>query len=156
MLLNAMSSRIIETMAGLTSGLGIRYADSTIVNSKQQSLAKNVIIGARMPPQVLVRVADLRPWNLQDVILSNAHFKILVFAGDITESSQLDKITSLAEELDKPENFFRKHSPASAKEAVFDIYTISSAKKEQIDYTAFPAVLRPHWSQLVHSTPFSY
>lgn len=90
--------RAFKTFGAFTSGIGIHYAESTIVNAKHQSVAKNLIIGQRMPPQVIVRAADARAYELQDLLPSDARFKILVFAGDTANPAQRAKVEKLVGE----------------------------------------------------------
>ncbi|KAF7964521.1 hypothetical protein HWV62_6261, partial [Athelia sp. TMB] len=138
----------VKTFGAFTSGIGIHYPDSVIVNSKHQVIAKNVTIGQRMPPQVLLRAADGRPIELQDLLPSDTRFKILVFAGDTTESSQRAKLERLAEELGNPKSFLSLFSYSGKWESTFDIITISSGKIEGVEYTDVPELFRSHWSKI--------
>ncbi|KAF7969243.1 hypothetical protein HWV62_27888 [Athelia sp. TMB] len=141
-------SEAFKTFGAFTSGIGIHYPDSVIVNSKHQVIAKNVAIGQRMPPQVLLRAADGRPIELQDLLPSDTRFKILVFAGDTTESSQRAKLERLAEELGNPKSFLSLFSYSGKWESTFDIITISSGKIEDVEYTDVPELFRSHWSKI--------
>ncbi|PSR71349.1 hypothetical protein PHLCEN_2v12778 [Hermanssonia centrifuga] len=131
-----------------TSGIGIHYAPSAIVNTKHQSHASNLIIGQRILPSVFIRAADARPFEIQDLIPSDARFKVLVFAGDITEVSQMRRLRVLGEKLGKPEHFYNKFG-GKEPSAAFDLITISSSKKEQVDATDFPEVFRPHLNNIL-------
>ena len=99
-----------------------------------------------MPPQTFIRAADARPFDIQDLLPSDTRFKVLAFVGNITHERQSERINELAEELGRPDNFFR-HFGGSDPYKVFDILAISSASKEQVNYTDVPAVFRSHWSK---------
>ncbi|KDQ61462.1 hypothetical protein JAAARDRAFT_54828 [Jaapia argillacea MUCL 33604] len=139
-----------QTFGGFTSGIGIHYAESSIVNVSHQDLAKNLIIGQRMIPHIFLRAADTRPFELQDLLPADTRFKVLIFTGDVHDSAQRKKVEALAEELSQPDNFLVKHTPkGAAPYAVFDILSICSTTKVDIEYTDIPKILRPHWSKVL-------
>ncbi|KAJ7625499.1 FAD binding domain-containing protein [Roridomyces roridus] len=123
--------KVFQTFGGFTSGIGIRYEESAIVNYGAQPCARNVLIGQRMPPQVLIRAADFRPFELQDLLPSNALFKLLVFTGDSTEmlEASLDPL-------------IKKYGHA------LQVITIVSKRWPGFSLADIPAVLRPHWSRV--------
>lgn len=142
-------NRIFQTFGLFTSGIGVHYAESPIVNVAHQSCAKGLIIGQRVPPQIVIRVADGRTFELQDLLPSDSRFKVLIFAGDTSKPSQLGKVNLLAEKMGKPGSFLKRFAPNSIDEAAFDILSISTAGKNVMDYTDIPPLFRCHWSKLV-------
>lgn len=92
-----------------------------IVDAQYQIDAKNLIIGRRMLPQPLVRAADGRPYELQDVLPADSRFKVLVFAGDISNDAQLVTLHKVAAELEEILTRFARNESISD---VFDILTI--------------------------------
>ncbi|KIM90285.1 hypothetical protein PILCRDRAFT_812015 [Piloderma croceum F 1598] len=142
-------SQAFRTFGAFTSGIGIHYAESAIVNAKHQSVAKDLIIGQRIIPQILIRVADARPFELQDLLPADTRFKVLIFAGDITNVAQRMKVDKLGEEISKPESFLNKYSPGGEWKKVFDMLAIVSGKKEQVEYTMLPEFFRSHWSKVL-------
>ena len=83
------------------SGIGVHYEPSALTNTKYQSLASQLIIGQRVIPQVLVRAADGRPFNIQDLLPSDARWKVLVFTGDTGDAEQLKKVNDSAAGLEE-------------------------------------------------------
>ncbi|CAE6506518.1 unnamed protein product [Rhizoctonia solani] len=122
---------VFQTFGNFTSGIGIHYAPSAIVETKHQSLASKLIIGQRLIPQVIIRTADARPFEIQDLIPSDIRYKVIVFAGNTKDVMQKARIQKLADELDKPERFYK-----------------NSMTKTTGDYTDIPATLRTHWSKV--------
>ncbi|EPQ56124.1 hypothetical protein GLOTRDRAFT_137955 [Gloeophyllum trabeum ATCC 11539] len=140
---------VFSKAGGFTSGIGIHYNESPIVNPTYQSLVANVVVGERMPPQTIIRVADSWPFELQDLLPADTRFKVVFFTGDYMNPTQRDKVLELAEKLNQPESFLRKFTPKGARSGdVFDLLTIAASKKEQVTYTDFPKVFRPHWSKI--------
>ena len=97
-----------------------------------------------MLTHVFVRAADARPYELHDLIPSNTKWKLIVFTGDIGtgNTEQVKKVNRLAEELGAVDGFLNRYA-----EDAFDILTVCATKKEQLNYTDVPPVLRPHWSR---------
>ncbi|KAJ4470473.1 FAD binding domain-containing protein [Lentinula aciculospora] len=141
--------KAFQTFGGFTSGLGVQYADSIIINSKHQHLAQHIRIGRRLPPRPLLRAADCRPIDLHDLLVSDTRFKLLVFTGDTHDPSQMGRVQRFAQELRAPGSFFAKFSSLEAMHTVFDIISISSEKKETIMYNALPRNLWSHWSKVL-------
>ncbi|KAK1231895.1 hypothetical protein PQX77_004986 [Marasmius sp. AFHP31] len=133
-----------QTFGKFTSGTGVHYEKSDIVDTRYQSLAPELIIGERVPPETLVRAADGRPYNIQDLLPSDAKFKVLVFTGDTSDSSQLARVEQLADGIEGSSSFLTK----AASKSMFDFIAISSTDKKRIVYNAIPSLLRSHWSKV--------
>ncbi|KDQ19546.1 hypothetical protein BOTBODRAFT_102719 [Botryobasidium botryosum FD-172 SS1] len=128
------------TRAGFLSGIGVQYQPSTIINISNPSLASNLVIGERLPPGVVLRVASFCPLELHDVLPSDTKFKILILPGDINDPKQKAKLDAIAARLDQPEGFLKRFTPPDAPEdAVFDIITISTQM--------IPPRLLSHWEK---------
>ena len=65
---HARVARAFLTFGAFTSGIGVHYAPSSIINDVNQSLASKLIIGQRILPHVFIRCADARPYELQDLL----------------------------------------------------------------------------------------
>ena len=140
--------RAFQTFGGFTSGIGICYADSAITNLKFQSIAKNLIIGQRLVPQVFLRAADGRPVEIQDLIPSDSRFKVLVFTGNSSDAGQLQKVKDVSQEL---EDALLRLS-AGRTSLFFDTIPISSAKTTVVRYNDLPKFLWSHWSKYVFTS----
>ncbi|KAI5120431.1 hypothetical protein M0805_009893 [Coniferiporia weirii] len=139
-----------QTFGGFTSGIGIHYPPSAITNATPQSLATNLNIGTRMPPQIVLRAADARPFELQDLLPSDTRFKLVVFAGDLDVEAQAAKVSAFAEAAAGETGFLTKYGKVAAGgwADVFGIVTVLVGKKEKANFTSVPAVLRSHWSRV--------
>ena len=94
-----------------------------------------------MLPHVFVRAADARPMEIQDLLPADTRFKILVFAGKTGDKQQLERVCTLAGAIG--EGLYKKFGGAD----VFDVISICSATKEEINYTDLPPLFRTHWSK---------
>ncbi|KAH7919888.1 hypothetical protein BV22DRAFT_840363 [Leucogyrophana mollusca] len=140
--------KAFQTFGGFTSGIGVHYTPSAVVNVTHQPCAPNLIIGQRMLPQIFVRAADARPYEIQDLLPADTRFKLLLFVG-LTTESQLAKISALAEELEKQDSFLQKYARDGNVSSVFDILTITAGKKDDVNFLDLPALFRPHWSKVL-------
>ncbi|KAI0738675.1 FAD binding domain-containing protein [Daedaleopsis nitida] len=140
-----------KTFGGFTSGIGIRYEPSLIVNPAHQPLATGLTVGERMVPHVFIRAADSHPLEMQDLLPADTRFKILVFGGDISIPKDRARLQELAVALEKPGSFVNRYGRGEGgKWTVFDLLTFSSGKEDRIaGHLDFPTFFRPHWSKVL-------
>ena len=145
----------------------MHYAPSPITANQHQACASKLIVGQRIVPHVFVCAADARPFNIQDLLPSDTRFKILIFAGNTADQAQMVRVQALAEQMGKPDGFLARFGKGEYLK-VFDILSISSAKKQVTNYTGehwkgllstqsrsdplnlcadLPRLFRPHWSK---------
>ena len=93
-----------------------------------------------------MRAADCRPFEIQDLLPSDARFKIILFIGDTSDSRQLGIINDLANEL---ERVLGKLAPLGDIFTMFDIIAVCSDTKSSIRLGCkkLPLLLRSHWSR---------
>ncbi|KAF9224075.1 hypothetical protein BS17DRAFT_780425 [Gyrodon lividus] len=140
--------KAFQTSGGFTSGIGVHYSPSAIVEVKHQKYAQGLTIGQRMPPNIFIRAADMRPTEIQDMLPADIRFKVLVFVGHLTKT-RITQLNLLADELGKPSTFLQKYSTDGQISSVFDIVTITAGKKGDINYLSVPELFRPHWSKVL-------
>lgn len=93
-----------------------------------------------MIPQIILRAADARPFEIQDLIVADTRFKIIVFTGP-TENNRV--LQSAADALEKA---LAKAYPTKMTEAV-DIISVCTGEVREISYNSVPAILRSHWTK---------
>lgn len=140
--------RAFRKFSGFSSGIGIQYAESAIIDASHQPHARNLIIGKRIPPQILIRAADHRPFELQDLLPSDGRFKVIIFTGDTSQAPQRARLATLAMEMGSGNGFLKQYSSNDNMFSAFDIITISSTKKI-VRHTDVPELFRSHWSKSV-------
>lgn len=114
----------------------------------------------RILPHQFIRAADARPFELHDLLPADTRFKLLVFAGDTSLPSQVVRLEEVAVKLE--EGVLKKYGRGDGSGGgrvwsdgkgvgrdVFDVVVIGSAKKDKVNYTDIPEVLRSHWSKCV-------
>jgi phenol 2-monooxygenase len=94
----------------------------------------------RTPPQIIIRAADGRPVELQDLLVADARFKILVFTG---KPEGNDVLAAAAQSLESTLNAVY----GDKYQDVVDIITICVGSAMEMEYNIVPAVLRSHWTK---------
>ncbi|KAH9944956.1 FAD binding domain-containing protein [Epithele typhae] len=137
-----------QTFGLFTSGIGVHYEPSVLSSPAHQPCASNLTVGQRLLPYIFVRAADGRPYEIHDLLPSDTRFKILVFVGNTVAPTQPARVQALADQMAAPESFLQKFGKGKP-EAIFDVWSISSAKKTELNYTDLPRLFRPHWSKVL-------
>ncbi|KAJ3918335.1 FAD binding domain-containing protein [Lentinula edodes] len=140
---------MIQKSTEFSSGIGVHYLPSRIVNIKNQGLASGIVIGKRMPPGTVVRLLDFCPIHIHDLLPSDTRFKILVFAGNASSFAQLMRLQQLAAKIDNLRSLLGLDIlPGNSSQSGLDVLTILSTKLELALYKELPLKLRSHWSKV--------
>lgn len=137
-----------QTFGAFTSGTGIHYAQSILTSTTHQAAASNLIIGQRILPQIVLRMADRRAIDIQDVCPADTRFKVLVFTGDLRDPAQRARVEKFAAELGRKDGFLRATGETKA-ESIYDVLSILKGKKEEGSHFDVPEILRSHWSKVL-------
>ncbi|KAL1709258.1 FAD binding domain-containing protein [Schizophyllum commune] len=129
---------VYRTASGFTSGVGVQYHESDIVDGRFQYCAPRLIVGQRMPPYPFMRAADSRPVDVQDLMPADLRFKLLVFAGITSDTSQLERVHELSREL---ECLTSSHS--------FDYIFVSAVKKGELQKAQLPPLFATQWPEKI-------
>ncbi|KAL3474928.1 thioredoxin-like protein [Aspergillus californicus] len=135
------------------SGIAVDYCSSVIVAKEAESnpvvstqeLVPEIKFGKRIPSVKVLSQADARPWHLQERLSSNGRWRLMVFAGDVTNPSQKQKIEQLGNALSSKTSFLQRYKPAGARyDAVIEVLTVHVAPRNQVDTFDFLEVFRPY------------
>lgn len=74
-----------------------------------------------MPHQVILRVADCRPYSTQDLLKSDFRYKLLVFTGDVKDAKQRELVKKLSEDVSE---WLAAGNGSSVSGAMIQIYSI--------------------------------
>ncbi|KAJ7628801.1 FAD binding domain-containing protein [Roridomyces roridus] len=135
-------------MGKWNSGTAVRYGPSLIVAEAGEAktrMARNVVIGQHFESQVVVCYADAHAVQLADRLVSDGRWRLIVFAGNMTNPVQLARFTSLCDTLSSsPSSPIKKYTPAQADiNSVFEVIALTSSPRLALPYTALPALVRP-------------
>jgi len=134
------------------AGSATEQGDGTDVEQKsgalrvigKQELASNIKIGMRMPSFKVLNQSDARPWHFQEVLRSNGRWRIVVFAGDVSNKTQMDRVQKLGQALSSPKSFINRFTPADKPiDSVIEILTIHSSSRVATELSDFPDIFHP-------------
>lgn len=83
---------------------------------------------------------------MQDLLPADTRFKVLVFAGDTSQTGQMQRVKACAEQLRCPDAFFKRFGGDDATK-VFSLLVITSVSIFAVDFSALIRVFQTHWSQ---------
>ncbi|KAL8276788.1 hypothetical protein RQP46_010793 [Phenoliferia psychrophenolica] len=98
----------------------------------------------RFESHQVVSVGDARPWHIADRFVADGRFRVVIFAGDVRETSQMSLLGKVASYLDSPQGPLRIYTPSGADiDSVFEIITVISNPRTLVEPNAFPDILWP-------------
>lgn len=122
----------LSTLVGniFAAGMSIDYAESIIIgkNASKPHLATNLSVGKRFFSAQVVNVASATPDQLTTQTLTKGAFRLLVFSGNVAESTAIARLQRLARYLNGSESIVSKYTSASsARDSVVDVITIRTS-----------------------------
>lgn len=134
-----------------SSGTSVDYPSSLLVlknvNQRMTSeLASNLPIGPRLYSRQVVGVSDAKPYMLGDLACADGRWKVLLFAGDVSQYSgcrlRLEKLCQfLAGDAASP---ITKYTPKDSDlDSVINVLTILASPRVKMECEDFHEVLRP-------------
>jgi len=133
-------------------GSSVDQGDGTdvgVINSQRavskQQLATNVKLGMRMPSFKVLNQSDARPWHFQEVLRSTGQWRLVVFAGDVSDKVQMSRVQKLGATLAAKDSFISRFTPAGKPiNSVIEILTIHSAPRESTELHDFHDIFHPY------------
>ena len=111
-----------------------------------QILARYITIGQRMPSFTVLNHANARPTDITELLRSTGQWRTLIFAGDLTVSSQMDRLKALGTALTAPHSCIHRYSSRGWRPV--ELYTILAGKRDETPLLSLPAVFHPYDEQL--------
>ncbi|KAL9611333.1 MAG: hypothetical protein Q9167_004016 [Letrouitia subvulpina] len=101
---------------------------------EKQNLAENAKIGMRFPSFQVLNQSDARPWQFCHFLKSDGRFRIILFAGNLNNKNQWQRVQALAEELANDYSFLHRFTASAASlDSVVEILTIHSAPRIEVE-----------------------
>ncbi|KAM0791503.1 hypothetical protein ACM66B_005956 [Microbotryomycetes sp. NB124-2] len=134
-----------KSLGRWASGTAVHYQPGMLTGPEpQKSVAKGLPHGMRFESHQVVSVADARPWHIADRMPSDGRYRIVIFAGDVREPEQKERLDKAAAYLDSAEGPLRKHTPEDDDiDSVIETLTVISNPRVSVEPNAFPDILWP-------------
>lgn len=115
----------------------------------KRRLARNILTGQRLNSHWVVNQADASPRHMHDILKSTGPWRILIFAGDLTNGNQRNRLEDIARHFSEEKSIICRHlKPDEPEEAAVEILTIHSAPRVEIELLDLPEVLHPYHQKL--------
>jgi phenol 2-monooxygenase len=139
-------SQIRDQHAGFMSGVEVTYPESLLVASKSgPAKAKQITIGMRMRSCPVVNHADGSTVQLANVLSSNGAWRLLVFAGDLRQAQQVDRLRAFADNFRRQPllSGSRRTVPLRNGQMTLEVILIQAGSRSSVDFMDLPEIFRP-------------
>ena len=110
----------------------------------KQGLANNIKLGMRFPSFQVLNQSDARPWQFGQFLKSDGRFRIIVFAGNLKNEKQWNRLQSFGESIAKPNSVVHRFTPSAQPfDAVFEILVIHSAPRQEVELLDLHEIFHP-------------
>ncbi|MCJ1245589.1 hypothetical protein MMC30_002793 [Trapelia coarctata] len=153
----AMRDRMFEFLAGV----GITYSPGILVSNPSNGaraekdagehtarpLAANIKLGARLPSFKVLNQAEARPVHMGEILKSDGRWRLIVFAGDLRDTTQFQRVQALGTRLAAPRSILRKYTPPGKPiDAVIELLTVHSGPREAVTLLDLHEIYHP-WDE---------
>lgn len=142
------------------SGLSVDYGHSALIakpsddaggsaHQRRQvvakpALAQNIKLGMRLPSFQVLNQSDARPWQFSHLLKSDGRWRIVLFAGNIGNPAQMERVSDFCISLEASASFLRRFTPSTGHiDSVIEILTIHSALRTSTELLDLPELLHP-------------
>ena len=131
--------------------------------SETSALASRLNIGMRLPSYRVINHADARCVHLGELMQSDVRWRIITFAGDLTNAFQFQRVQRLGEFLAASGSVIRRYTPADQPiDSVIEVLTVHSGPRIAVDLLSLHDAFHPYdetlgwnyWKVLVDEPPF--
>ncbi|KAL3490712.1 FAD binding domain-containing protein [Aspergillus germanicus] len=139
-------SQIRDEHAGFMSGVEVTYPGSLIVSSKSDSVqAKGITVGMRLRSWPVVNHADGSTVQLANALSSNGAWRLLVFAGDLRQARQVERLAAFAENFNKQPllSSSRRTVPLIRGHMTLEVILIHAGSRSSVSFMDLPEIFRP-------------
>lgn len=140
------------------SGVGVDYSESILVAKNEYAqnrsngknvrskpeLASHIKIGKRLPSYQVLNQSDARPWQFQQLLQSNGRWRLIVFAGDLSDVVQAARVQALGERIAHPESFIQRYTaPDKPIDSTIEVFMIHSAPRIDVELLKLHEIYHP-------------
>lgn len=112
--------------------------------SGNQGLALNIPLGKRFPSFQVLNQSDARPWQFAHYLRSDGRFRVVLFAGNLTNKEQWERVQQFGKEIASPDSFLGRFTPSNKPpDSVIEVLTIHSGPRIEIELLDLHPVFHP-------------
>ncbi|WPH05091.1 Hypothetical protein R9X50_00799000 [Acrodontium crateriforme] len=145
-----------SSMIVAKSGSSVEQGDGTDVSIQsgttaaisKPELTKNISLGKRMPSVKVLNQADARPWHFQELLPSNGCWRLVLFAGDLTDKASLERLNRLGAHLGSKDSFINRYTPPGRPvDSLIEVLTVHSGKRAEFELLSLAEPFHPYTEQ---------
>ncbi|KAI9373350.1 FAD binding domain-containing protein [Aspergillus egyptiacus] len=129
-----------------TAGLTAKYDESPITNDLglSESMAKNAIVGMRLPSSQVVRWCDSKPVQLASTLKSDGRWRVMVFPGNISVTENKARLDAVGAYLGSPESPLQKFRLNSADvDSLIEPILVAHGPRHDVELNQIPSAFYP-------------
>ena len=116
-----------------------------VVLPETSPLASKLSIGMRFPSYKVINQADARCVQLGELLQSDGRWRILNFAGDLTNAFQFRRVQLLGEFLAASGSIIRRYTPLHRPiDSVIEVLTIHSGPRADVQLLSLHDIFHPY------------
>ncbi|KAK4694380.1 hypothetical protein P7C71_g3200, partial [Lecanoromycetidae sp. Uapishka_2] len=128
---------------GLVDSIDPEFNGILKVDGKKE-LATNIKVGTRFQSFEVLDHADARPWQLCHFLKSDGRFRIIVFADDVSERNQWQRVQQFGEQLAKPGSFIHRTTPPKKRiDSIIEVLMVHCAALTDFELLELPEIFHP-------------
>ena len=109
-----------------------------------QELATNIPMGMRFPSFQVLNQSDARPWQFCHFLKSDGHFRIILFAGNLKDGKQWQRVQHFGNQLATSDSFLHRYTPSTKPiDSIIEVLTIHSAPRQEIELLDLHEIFHP-------------
>ena len=136
------SCLVAKPRSGEKQGDGTDEGGGMIVG--KQEMVMNIKLGMRFPSFKVLNQADARPWHFQEWLKSDGRWRLIVFAGNLTDEAQRARVQKMGSQLAAPNSFIRRYNPPAAKiDGLIEILTLHSGPRAAVELLDLHEIFHP-------------
>lgn len=110
----------------------------------KRELATKIMMGMRFPSFQVLNQSDARPWQFGQFLKSDGRFRIILFAGNLKDTKQWQRVQKFGEELAREDSFLRRFTPACKSiDSNIEVLMIHSAPRQQLELLDLHSTFHP-------------
>lgn len=137
---------VAKPVVSVTSDNGVKAGSDVALGNiiGNQELALNIPLGKRFPSFQVLNQSDARPWQFAHYLRSDGRFRVVLFAGNLTNRAQWERVQRFGEEIASPDAFLARFTPSNKpSDSVIEVLTIHSGPRIDIELLDLHAIFHP-------------
>lgn len=127
-----------------SNGVDFRLKHGHVRASSKPELATHIKIGKRLPSYQVLNQSDARPWQFQELLKSNGRWRLIVYAGNLSDAMQAARVQTLGERLSSPGSFIQRYTaPNEPIDSTIEVLMIHSAPRVEVELLKLHEIYHP-------------